>query len=116
MRRIILFQIFITFLFFSCTNVKIALPEIIIENGIVYSVGPNYINAYTIDSNKLLWNTILYKTYKPFIYNPFVEHDMQLNIIVEFKIIDDYIEIRTIKNNMYYVNKYTGQIIKKENK
>ena len=96
----------------AIANSKIVDPEPLVDSGIRYQSHENYIEAIDTQSNNTKWHSELYSSSYPWVINPFLEEDVQWNIIGEFKFKGDTIVVRDCKGNQYFVQKSTGKLLR----
>ena len=65
---------------------KVAVPPPVSDGTRVFRGYENYVEAVDPASGQVLWQTVLYKRWKPIIINPFVEEDVQWNIITSLNL------------------------------
>jgi hypothetical protein len=104
-------NLILTLFIVATSYAKITDPNPIIENGIKYQSHDSYIEAIDTMSNKEKWHSELYSSMYPSIPIPFMEQDVQWNIVSKFSISHDTIIVLDSKGNRYYVDKFTGTVI-----
>ena len=112
---ILAISLFIIFLSTSINNTpafaKILDIEPVIENNISYDCHGNCIEATQISPFKPLWKINLYYSIEPLLYIPFIEKDIQWNIIKSLSIAGNHLIAIDSNGNSYKINKLTGIII-----
>jgi len=97
--------------FAQLANAKIADPEPLTDSGVRYQSHENYIDAIDSQSGTTKWHVELYHSIYPLAPNPFVEGDVQWNIISSMEIHGDTLIVQDSKRNRYLVQKSTGKLL-----
>jgi outer membrane protein assembly factor BamB len=72
----------------------------------------NYVEAVDSASGQVLWRTVLYKRWKPVIRNPFVEEDVQWNIITSLNLNGNVLTVVNKKGSTYFLDARTGDQVR----
>ena len=68
----------------------------------------NYVEAVDSASGKVLWRTVVYERWKPVIRNPFLEEDVQWNIITSLELDGNMLTVVNKKGSTYFLDGWTG--------
>ena len=72
----------------------------------------NYVKAVDSASGQILWQTVLYKRWKPIIINPFIEEDVQWNIITSLNLDGKVLVAVNTKGSTYFLDTKTGKQVR----
>lgn len=93
---------------------KISDPKPIIINNIKYQSHGNYVEAFDLIDNKLIWKTIVYSRCYPIIDFPIGETDIYWNIISSIEFDNNEILVCDSRNNKYFLDLKNGYVVSKK--
>ncbi len=98
----------------SHANAEQDLPIYVEDGRTVYKSQLNYIEAYDRESNKLLWETVVFPDLEPESYVWGLEHDVQWTVINRLEIEGTLLRVTDSKEREYYLNKSTGKLVEEK--
>jgi hypothetical protein len=96
----------------QCVVAKVAVPPPVSDGTRVFHGYKNYVEAVDPASGQVLWRTVLYKRWKPIIINPFVEEDVQWNIVTSLNLDGKVLVVVNKKGSKYFLDTKTGEQVR----
>ena len=95
----------------STTLAKVGDPPPVTDGKTIYRSHANYVEALLVNSDTVIWKTVVYPDIEPLEYDPSLEGDVQLNIITSIEITGLKLKVRNSKDQIFFLNKVTGELI-----
>ena len=87
---------------------KVADPLPVSDGERTFRSHGNYVECIDSSSETVVWHAVLYKRVKPLIHNPFLEKDVQWNIISSLELGEDVLTVANMHGSMYFLDPSTG--------
>lgn len=96
----------------QCIVADVGDPPPVSDGTSTFRSHENYVEAVDSASGQILWKTVLYKRWKPIIINPFIEKDVQWNIITSLNLDGKVLVAVNTKGSTYFLDTKTGKQVR----